>query len=358
MNIKRYKIIVSATALCLIMVFAIFGQTQKTQEAQLLSANQTIERELAGGQSHTYRITLKSNEFLQIKAEQKGVDVVVRLFDSNQKQLVEVNSSDSELGFEELLFITEKEGEYEIQIGALKEKAATGIYTLQWSRQNATEKNRTRVIAKKLYDDGYKLRRKPESESEGIIKLEEALKLYQQIKDSRGEGLAKFNLGNVYISLAQYEKARDYFQQALLINRKIKNRAGEGLSLFGLGRVYDELAEYGKASEFYEQSLIISRKVKDRANEGITLSSLGRISNILAQYEKARNYCEQALIISREIKNLYVESLSLKILGDVYYNLGQYGKASEFYTQSLPMNRAIQDRYGEGTALAGLEMFM
>ena len=145
MNVKKYKIIVSATALCLIMVFAIFGQTQKTQEAQLLSANQTIERELAGGQSHSYRITLKANEFLQVKAEQKGVDVVVRLFDSNQRQLAEADSSNPTQGFEKLLFITESEGKYEIQISALDEKAATGKYTVQWSRQNATEKNRTRV---------------------------------------------------------------------------------------------------------------------------------------------------------------------------------------------------------------------
>lgn len=99
-------------------LLSVFGQTPKEQEAQFLPANQTIERELAGGQSHTYRISLKSNEFLQIKAEQKDINVIVRLFDSNQKQLVEVDSSNQDGAdvFEELLFITEKEGEYEIQI--------------------------------------------------------------------------------------------------------------------------------------------------------------------------------------------------------------------------------------------------
>jgi len=96
--------------------FAVFGQTPNAQEAQLLRANQTIERELSGGQTHSYRISLKANEFLQVKVEQKGVDVVVRLFDSNQKQLVEVDSPNDSAGFEKLSYIIEKAGEYEIQI--------------------------------------------------------------------------------------------------------------------------------------------------------------------------------------------------------------------------------------------------
>ncbi len=106
--------------------FSVFGQGTTTQKAQLLPANQTVERELSGGQTHKYLITLKANEFLQIMAEQKGIDIVVRLFDSNQRQLAEADSSNPTQGFEKLLFITEREGEYEIQISVFDENAATG----------------------------------------------------------------------------------------------------------------------------------------------------------------------------------------------------------------------------------------
>ncbi len=76
MNITKYKITIGAAALNLILAFFAFGQTLNVTDIRPLPANQTIERELAGGQSHTYRIILKAKEFLQVKVEQKGVDVI------------------------------------------------------------------------------------------------------------------------------------------------------------------------------------------------------------------------------------------------------------------------------------------
>ena len=283
--------------------FSVFGQVQKTQEAHLLPANQTVERELSGGQTHKYLISLKANEFLQIMAEQKGTDIVVRLFDSNQGQLAEVDSPNGTQGFEKILFITEREGKYEIQISSFDEKAATGKYTLQWSRQIATEKDRSQINVKKLYEDGIELLNKLETRSDGITKLEEVLKLYQQIKDRGGEGDTLFALGSAVLRyLTQYEKARDYFEQTLIINREIKDRWGEGVTLNNLGNVYSYLAQYEKARHYYEQALIINREIKNRRDEGRTLNNLGIVYNSLAQYEEARHYYEQALIIIREVK--------------------------------------------------------
>lgn len=322
MNIKRYKIIVSATALCLIMVFAIFGQTQKTQEAQLLSANQTIERELAGGQSHTYRITLKSNEFLQIKAEQKGVDVVVRLFDSNQKQLAEMDSPNGTQGFEELLFITEKSGEYEIQITALDEKAAIGRYTVQWSGQNATDKNRTQIKARKLYDDAYKLRRKPESESEAITKLKEALKLYQQIGDLEGEINLLHRLG---INLINTDKqaAREYLNQALSIVRKIRDKHRESYLLSTLGNTYDR--EPQKQLDYFNQALLISRNRGEKIQEAGVLESIGQVYIKLENHQKGLDYLNQALSIYRANNSSSANENIVRLLNNISISHGKSG---------------------------------
>jgi CHAT domain-containing protein/Tfp pilus assembly protein PilF len=340
MNIKRYKIIVSATALCLIMVFAVFGQTQKTQEAQLLSANQTIERELAGGQSHTYRITLKSNEFLQIKAEQKSVNVVVRLFDSNQKQLVEVNSSHT-TWFEELLFITEKEGEYEIQISALQEKAATGKYTLQWSKQNATEKNRTRLNAKKLYDDGLKLFYV--NESEAITKFKEALKLYQDIGDLQGELNSLDYLSS--LSYPDYKTVREYLNQALSISRKLGDKSREADLLSSLGVTFiDE--EPQKALEYYNQALSISRNSADKIEEPEVLEYIAQIYESFRNYQKAIEYYNQALSLYRTVNSKRAKSnivQSLDTLSRLYEKLGDKQKALNYQNEAKLLEDQLSD---------------
>lgn len=49
----------------------------------------------------------------------------------------------------------------------------------------------------------------------------------------------------------------------------------EGTALHNLGSVYESLGEYQKALEFYEQSLAISRELSAREGEGITLGQMG-----------------------------------------------------------------------------------
>ena len=64
-------------------------------------------------------------------------------------------------------------------------------------------------------------------------------------------------------------------QQALIIYREIKDRKGEGESLGNLGIAYNFLGDYAKAIEYHQQSLAILREIKDRKGEGLSLGNLG-----------------------------------------------------------------------------------
>jgi hypothetical protein len=48
------------------------------QGTTALEAGNSIERELAGGQKHSYRITLAGGQFAGIIIEHRGIDVVAR----------------------------------------------------------------------------------------------------------------------------------------------------------------------------------------------------------------------------------------------------------------------------------------
>src|SRR5262245_29560797 len=50
------------------------------QESISLETGKPVERELSGGQSHSYKITMNSGQFLHIAVRQLGIDVVVVLF--------------------------------------------------------------------------------------------------------------------------------------------------------------------------------------------------------------------------------------------------------------------------------------
>ena len=276
----------------------VFGQTQKIQEAQQLAANQTIERELIGDQTHKYRITLKANELLQIRTEQKGADVVVRLVDSNQKRLVEMSRSNSSDHLEELSFITEKAGDYEIQISSSEKNVKASNYTLQWSSRTATGKD----------------------------------------LENRGDTLS---------SLKQYDKAGEFYEKALISWRKIGDKQNEIHELEKLGKLFSlSLKQDEKAVQYYEQALQISREVKDRRREAQILNSIGfTYSYHLEQYEKAKDYFEQSLVIARDMKDMKLEAFSLFELGRIYKEINQFEKAVPYFLRSLTILQETKVHY-------------
>ena len=94
------------------------------------------------------------------------------------------------------------------------------------------------------------------------------------------------NIGAVYDSLGEKQKALDYYNQALPIVRPVGDRSGEARTLNNIGAVYDSLGEKQKALDFYNQALRIERAVGDRSGEAITLNNIGRVYDSLGENKR------------------------------------------------------------------------
>ena len=55
------------------------------------------------------------------------------------------------------------------------------------------------------------------------------------------------NLGSVFQSLGQYDKAKEYLEKALAIKIQIGDKEGEASSYGNLGSVFQSLGQYDKA---------------------------------------------------------------------------------------------------------------
>ncbi|MBW4502970.1 MAG: CHAT domain-containing protein [Scytonema hyalinum WJT4-NPBG1] len=183
---------------------------------------------------------------------------------------------------------------------------------------------------------------------------QQALKIYQSIKDKQGEGWSLSGLGNVYLSLGDYKIAIQYHQQSLAIARAIGDKQGEGNSLGNLGATYWSLGDYKIAIQYQQQSLKIFRVIGNKQGEGNSLGNLGNAYDSLGDYKIAIQYQQQSLKIFRAIGNKQGEGASLGNLGNAYYSLGDYKLAIQYQQQSLSIARAIGDKQGEGDSLGSL----
>jgi len=323
------------------------------QEPISLEPGKPIEREIAGGQTHTFQITLAAGQFLRVVVEQKAIDVILALAAPDGRQLVEVNLTGAG-GLESLSEEAAASGDYRLTVRAIGLATLAGEYQMRLEVKAATAQDKQRVAAERFLIEANELIRKGSAAQQVVEKSEQALAIFRGVKDRASEGLVLNNLGIASASLSRYEKAVEYFEQALVIRREVKDRAGEAVTLNGLGVAYRNLSRYDKAVEYFEQALVIRREVRDILGEGVTLANLGAAYNDLGRYDKAIEYYERALAIHREVKNQANEGRTLNNLGLAYNDLGRYEKAIEYLEQALAIHREVKNRAGEGLALGNI----
>src|SRR5688572_10363592 len=62
---------------------------QQSEAISTLPFGAPLERQLSGGQSHQYQVTLTAGQFLQLTVEQLGVDIVLKVLGPDGRQLLE-----------------------------------------------------------------------------------------------------------------------------------------------------------------------------------------------------------------------------------------------------------------------------
>src|SRR5262247_2247980 len=107
------------------------GAAPSAQESDSLEPGKPVERELSGGQSHFYKITMISGQYSHIVVEQRGIDVAVALFTPDGKKIIEVDSDQTTVGAEAISLIAEAAGAYRIETRSTGKTAQTGRYEIK-----------------------------------------------------------------------------------------------------------------------------------------------------------------------------------------------------------------------------------
>jgi hypothetical protein len=102
-----------------------------TAQDQTLQVGTPLDRQLAGGQSHTFSISVEENMFVQFVVEQRGIDVVVKLSDPDGKSLSTTDTPNGANGPENVSFVATATGKYRITVTPLDKNAGEGQYQIK-----------------------------------------------------------------------------------------------------------------------------------------------------------------------------------------------------------------------------------
>src|SRR6266540_1017266 len=206
---------------------------ESAQGTDSLEPGKPVERELSGGQSHSYKITMISGQYLRIVIEQRGIDVAVALFTPDGKKINEVNSDPLIEGSETVSAIAKAPGAYLIEVRSSEKTAKTGRYEIKVEElRAATAEDKYRVAGEMIFREAERLQNGTlEAKRKSVENYHEALELYRRAGYRYGEAAALNSIGDIYRSLGEMQKALEKLNEALPISQAVSDRKMEGETL-------------------------------------------------------------------------------------------------------------------------------
>jgi CHAT domain-containing protein/predicted negative regulator of RcsB-dependent stress response len=332
------------------------GAAPSAQEIISLEPGKPVEREISGGQSHSYKIALVSGQYLHIEVEQRGIDVAVALFTPDGKKICDVDGERAAVGAETVSAIAEAAGAYGIEARSPEKTARTGRYEIKVEElRDATVEDKYRVAADALYREAEKSWQGTlEERKNGVEKYHEALELYRRAGDRSREAVTLKRLGVAHFLLWELQKALEKYNEALQISREIGDRREEASVLTFIGGIYWTQGDWRKALENYNESLQLRREVGDRSGEAHTLNNIGLVLWTLWEMREALEKYNEALHLSRAVGDRYREGNILSNISAVHMALGETQKALEEANEALQILQEVGYRVQQASILNGI----
>ncbi|MBI4747636.1 MAG: CHAT domain-containing protein [Acidobacteria bacterium] len=344
-----------------------------------------VLRDLKGGETHSYTLKLKVDQFVDLQVMQKGADVVLRICGPDGAKLQEIDSPNGSDGPESLFWVSSIAGEYRVEVRSLEKNAPSGQYEIELRTvRQATEADRelgstiqldleaAEFLKANQLDRALPLVEKAQAIREKFLPIEHVQvltgldrlsRLYQaagenarwiSTEERRVAAYRKalgpehpnvavmFNdLAVAYQSLENLAQAESLFQQALAIYEKTLGPEHREVSVTmnNLGLLYQAKGEYTKAETFFLKSLVMREKLFPPGHPIIdqARNNLGWLYREKGEYGKAEAILQQALIgleksIGPQHRNVAYVLLNL---ASVYQDLGNLGKSELLLQRAL-----------------------
>ena len=313
------------------------------KDVRLLEPGQTIKRELAGNDIHTYQIRLSAGQFLKVIVEQQGIDIVAQLSGPDGEQIAEFDREGRSRGREEVLHVAEAAGQYRLTLLPRQKNVSVGGYEVRIDElRAATVDDLTLHEARKLLQKGLKLLNASKYE-DALPLVKRSCEIRERVSGPESRDLAEAlnSLARIYWIKGEYTQAEELYQRSLAIREKILEPEHPGIAivLHNLAILYVETSNYAKAEVFYQRALEIMEKALgvDHPNVATCLNNLALVYWHKGDYAKAESLHRRALTI-RE-KALGVDhpdvAASLNNLANLHYERGEYPKAEPLFRRAL-----------------------
>ena len=315
------------------------GAQSSVQNATVvaLEPGRAIEREISSGETHNYRVTAGTGDFVGVTVRQIGVDVGEKLFAPDGKLIAAFNAEVRPQGEERADFVAETEGTYQLDVEP-QLRGATGRYEIRLMEvRPSTEFERELHETHKLLAQADSLA-DADKYNDMLPLLTRALELGEKTlgPDDPYVAYLLVKLGRCDDTVGNFAQAERLFERALAVDKQKLGlehpQTAEALD--HLGSVYIFTNEHAKAEELLQQSLTLTEQAlgSDHPRVIDVLRNLG----VLYYYRGDLARAEQATARSLAIADKVIAPDDFRLV-QVLNNLGQIYSANRDYARAEPL---------------------
>jgi CHAT domain-containing protein/tetratricopeptide (TPR) repeat protein len=297
---------------------------------------------MRGGEKRDYTIALKADTYVEIVAEQKGIDVVLYLYDSHGNLVLKIDGVTGAEGPENLPYIAKADGQYRLEILPNEKDAKPGAYELGIiALHPATERDRKRAralasLAEAIFarDDD-----KEGSEELSLSKYQESLGLLREIGDTYHEQFAVDGVCRQLVWTGNAADAVPTCQIAFDDVQKSGDKRSIADAAYHLGVALGSSAHPGDAIPLLQKAADLYRELQLPAGEATTLASLGILQLHSGEPQKALIALTRELELRNNLDTDREKSICLNRMGLAYHDLDDKLETQKSYSAAIEAAR-------------------
>ena len=170
-----------------------------------------------------------------------------------------------------------------------------------------------------------------------------SIKLYREIGDNQGVGLALIELGATLHLEGNREEAIELLQESLYLLQSTGEMWGIAYAQVLLGNAWFRLGDIERAATQWEASLRLTRELGDNSLMAWSLGGLADVARLRREYNRAIEMFKESLNIYRELGNKSEPPFTLEALGLAAAALGKSQHAARLWGAAASWREAINE---------------
>jgi non-specific serine/threonine protein kinase len=170
---------------------------------------------------------------------------------------------------------------------------------------------------------------------------ESSIKLYREMGDNQGMGLALIDLGGSLHHEGKLEDAIESFEESLRLLRATGEHWGIAYALLWLGDLWFRTGAIESAATSFEESLRLTQELGDHYLMAWSLAGLASVARLRADYKRATGIYKESLSLYQSSGDKFGPPFVVEALGLLAVALGDAKRAARLWGAAASWREAI-----------------